>query len=168
MSNTKSIFEVQGFDVLVQKLKLLPDKVKKREVLKILGQAANPTLKAAQKLAPVGSGYITVRGKRYKRGKRQVRKTVLQDQYTAGQGKKSLGKKNMARAKNPMLYISPRSKKKADGFYLRQFVSPGTKHQPANNFMERAFNQTKGQVTAEAEQKIVKYIDKQVARLGNQ
>ncbi len=167
MSNGKSIIQVEGFDRLQQKIKQLPDKVKKREVLKILGQAANPTLKAVQKLAPVGSGFIEVRGKRYKRGKRQVRKTVVQDQYTPGIGKKSISKKNMTRAKNPMLYISPRSRKKADGFYLRQFVSPGTKHQKPNDFMERAFNSTKGRVTAESEQKIVKYIEKQITRLNN-
>ena len=164
---SKSIYQIEGFEELQQKIKQLPDKVKKREVLKILGQAANPTLKAAQNLAPVGSGYINVRGKRYKRKKRQVRKTVISDVYTPGIGKKSIGKKNMTRAKNPMLYISPRSRKKADGFYLRQFVQPGTKYQKSNDFMIKAYEQTKGLVTKDSEKKIIKYIDKQIARLSS-
>jgi hypothetical protein len=33
--------------------------------------------------------------------------------------------------------------------------------------MDRAYNQTKGQVTADAEQKVKKYLDKQVARLSS-
>ena len=49
---SKSIVEIKGFTELQQKIKSLPDKVKRRELLKIYGQVANPTLKAARSFAP--------------------------------------------------------------------------------------------------------------------
>ena len=71
----------------------------------------------------------------------------------------------MTRSKNPFVTVSPRSRKAADGWYLRQFVIPGTKFIKANPFMEKAYNQTKGLVTAAAEVKVAKYIQKQINRL---
>ena len=164
----KSIVEIKGFEALNKQIKSLAnDKVKKREILKILGQVANPTVKAARALAPVGSGVISLRGKAYKRIKRQIGKTVISPSYVAGIGKKSIGKKNMRRTKNAVLYVSPRTRKGADGFHLRRFVIRGTKNQKGNDFIDRAYAQTKGGVTKAAEVKIAKYIQKQINRLSN-
>ncbi len=136
----KSLVEIKGFAELQKKLKSLGnDKVKKREVHKILGQVANPTVKAAKSLTKARSGV----------------------------GRKSIGKKNMRRTKNAVLYVSPRSSKSADGWYLRQFVIRGTKYQKAQPIMQRAYDQTKGGVTKDAEVKIAKYIQKQIDRLSN-
>jgi hypothetical protein len=160
--------QVEGFSELRQKIKRLGnDKTKRKEVNKILGQLANPTLKAARNLAPVGDGTIKVKGKRYRRKKRQIGKIVYQDPYQAGQGKKSIAKKTMTRSTIPMVTISPRSRKSADGFYLRQFVIPGTKNIKRKNFfLDQAYKQTKGTVTAKAERRMAKYFQKQIDRLS--
>ncbi|MFD0762984.1 hypothetical protein ACFQZW_12910 [Lutibacter aestuarii] len=163
----KDLYEIKGFDQLQLKLKQLPDKVKKKEINKILGQVANPTLKAAQQLTPKGSGSIEIGSKKFARKKRQVGKTVIATTYTPGYGKKTIAKKAMTRTDNALVYVSPRSRKKADGFYLRQWVIRGTKFFKGNNFIQRAYEQTKGLVTADAEIKITKYIQKQINRLSN-
>ena len=154
---SKSLVEIKGFELLQSKIKQLPDKLKKREVNKILMQVANPSLKAAKQLAPVS-----------KKVHIQKRKNQTFGTYiTPGTGKKSIAKKAMTRSKNAMVTISPRSRKSADGWYLRQFVIPGTKKIKSNNFMDRAYEQTKGQVTADAEVKVTKYIQKQIDKLSD-
>ena len=136
---SKSLIEIEGFAELEKKIKALGnDKVKKREVLKILSQVANPTVKAVKALTPVRSGI----------------------------GKKSIGKKNMRKTVNAVLYVSPRSSKRADGWYLRQFVIRGTKYQKANPFIDKAYSQTSGRVTKDAEVKVAKYIQKQINKLS--
>ena len=47
------------------------------------------------------------------------------------------------------------------------FVHGGTVKITPNPFMDRAYNQTKGQVTADAENKVKKYMDKQITRLSS-
>lgn len=153
---SKSLVEIEGFAELEKQIKSLAnDKVKKREVLKILGQVANPTVKAVKALTPIGDGLIKLRGNSYAR-----------KNYLGGTGKRSIGKKNMRKTKNAVLYVSPRSTKRADGWYLRQFVIRGTKKQKANEFIDKAYSQTKGQVTKDAEVKVAKYIQKQINRLS--
>lgn len=165
---SKSLVEIKGFAELEKKIKSLSnDKVKKREVLKILGQVANPTVKSVKALTPVGSGVINVRGKSYRRTKRQIGKNVYKSVYTPGVGKKSIGKKNMRRTQNAVLYVSPRSRKNADGFHLRQFVIRGTRNQRGKDFVDKAYQQTQAGVTKDAEIKVAKYIQKQIDRLSN-
>lgn len=156
---SKSIVEVRGFDELQRKLmKLSDDKSKRSEVQKLLGQVANITVKAAKSLAPVAKKPHIQKRKGQRFG------TVVMP----GTGKKSIGKKVMRKAANPMIYVSPRSVGKGvDGWYLRQFVIPGTKKQRSQPFMDQAYNQTQGQVTAEAEAKMEKYIQKQIDKLSN-
>jgi HK97 gp10 family phage protein len=153
----KALFEIEGFAKLQTKIKRLDDKVKRREVLKILGQAANPTVKAARVEAPKSKKPHVQAGKRtYK---------IIQP----GNLKKSIGKIRGKRGSakiNAVLYVGPRAKgRKNDGWY-GAMVHGGTVHQSPNPFMDRAYNKTKGKVTADAEQKIKKYIDKQVTRLS--
>lgn len=153
----KSLIEIEGFDRLQAQIQKLDDKVKRREVLKILGQVANPTVKAARTQAPKSKKPHVQSGKRtYK---------VIQP----GNLKKSIGKITGKRGKakvNAILYVGPRSKgRKNDGWY-GAFVHGGTVKQKSNPFMDRAYNQTKGKVTADAEQKVKQYLDKQIARLS--
>lgn len=154
---SKSLVEIKGFDELSKKLiKLSDDKSKRKEVVKILGQLANPTVKAAKQLVPVS------KKAHVQRRKGQAFGTVI----SPGTGRKSIGKKTMRRSKNPAVYVSPRSTKRADGWYLRQFVIPGTKNQKSNPFMDKAYSQTEGKVTADAEKKMAKYIQKQIDKLS--
>lgn len=155
---SKSLVEISGFKELETKLKKLGnDKDKRKAVLRILGQVANPTVKVAKQLAPVS-----------KKAHVQKRKNQAFGTYISpGTGKKSIGKKTMRRAKNPTLYVSPRSTRRADGWYLRQFVIPGTKKQKSQPFIDQAYKQTKGGVTKDAEQKMEKYIQKQINKLSS-
>lgn len=153
---SKSLVEVEGFgklQVLIKKLS--DDKSKRKAVNRILGQLANPTLKAAKQLVPVSKKAHVQKRKSQRFG------TVI----SPGTGKRSLGKKTMRKSANPTVYVSPRSTRKYDGWYLRQFVIPGTKFQKSQPFLERAEAQTKGKVTADAEQKMEKYIQRQIDKL---
>jgi HK97 gp10 family phage protein len=159
---SKSLTEITGFPELQRKLVSLgKDKIKKREMHKILGQVANPTVNAARAQAP-----------RNKTGKKHwisggKRKKLLIDpgnlKLSIGKikGKKGLGRENA------VLYVGPRSKgRKNDGWY-GLFVHEGTKHQDSNKFMKRAYSQTKGPMLADAKVKVTKYVQKQINRLSS-
>lgn len=153
---SKSLIEIEGFGKLQNQLKKLSDdKSKRRAVNKILGQLANPTLKAAKQLVPVSKKAHVQKRKNQRFG------TVI----SPGTGKRSLGKKTMRRSANPTVYVSPRSTRKNDGWYLRQFVIPGTRFQRSQPFLDKAYSQTQGKVTADAERKMEKYIQKQIDKL---
>jgi HK97 gp10 family phage protein len=155
---SKPLAEIEGFAELLRKIKTLKDdKVKRREVLKILRQVATPTVKAAKSEAPVSKEAHYQGGKRTK--KRIEPKNL---QRSIG---KILGKRGRAKI-NPVLYVGPRSKgRKYDGWY-GGFVHGGTVKQKANPFMERAYKTTKAGVTRDAEAKVARYIQKQIDRLS--
>ena len=156
----KSLVDIKGFSELERLIKKLPDKVTKREMHKILGQVANPTLKAAKGKAP-----------KSKKAHLQKRKGQSFGTYISpGNLQKSLGKIKGKRGlgqENAVLYIGARAgkRRKNDGWYGR-FVAKGTVKQSANPFTEKAYNQTKGMVTADAEVKVTRYIQKQIERLS--
>ena len=154
---TKSLIEIKGFAELEAKIKQLPDKVKRAEMLKILGQVANPTVSAARANAPQSKKEHLISGKRTRK---VVQPGNLKKSIGKITGKRGLGKQNA------VLYVGPKSKgKKNDGWY-GMFVEKGTVKQQSNPFMNRAYEQTKGGVTANAEVKVTKYIQKQIDRLS--
>ena len=158
---SKSVFEIEGFGKLQAKIKQLPDKVKKREMLKVLRKVTKPTIDAARQQAPVGDKVH----KRYSRRDGSVLGT-----YNPGNLKKSIGnitgRRGFAKT-NAVIYVGPRSKgRKYDGYY-GAMVHGGTKFQKANKYMDRAYNQTKGKVTKDAEEKVAKAIQKQIDKLSN-
>ena len=155
---SKSLVEITGFPELEKQLKRLSnDKIKKREMLKVLGQVANPTVKAARSQAPVSSKPHIISGKRTRK---VIQPGNLKKSIGKITGKRGLGKENA------VLYVGPKSKgKKYDGWY-GMFVEKGTRLFKANPFMKRAYNQTKGGVTADAEKRVARYIKKQIERLS--
>ncbi len=153
----KTLFEIDGFDELNRKLKRLPDKVKRREVLKVLGQVANPTVKAARSHAPISKKPHLQSGSR-------TRKIIQPGNLKKSIGK-IRGKRGLAKI-NAVLYVGPKARGKYDGWY-GAFVHGGTVKQSANPFMQKAYNQTRGMVTADAEKRVAKYIQKQINRLSN-
>ena len=154
---SKSVVEIKGFEELRQKLLLLPDKVTKREMLKILGQVANATVSAARSNAPQSKKEHIISGKRTRK---IIQPGNLKKSIGKITGKRGLGKENA------VLYVGPKSKGiKHDGWY-GMFVEKGTKKITANPFMNRAYEQTKGGVTADAEAKVTAYIQKQIDRLS--
>lgn len=170
---SKPLFEVKGFKELRRKLERFPDKVKKREVVKILRRAARDTVQEARRQAPQSDKpHVLKDGK------------VIQP----GNTKKSIKFQTLRRSKNPGGIVGPRSLGKNDGFYARQFVIPGHNlyrkgfkrnrrgnrkrnssgsrgRVPANPFMLRAYNVTKGRVSAASEKGVSDYIAKQLTRL---
>lgn len=157
---SKTIFEIEGFDTLQRKIEQLPDKVKRREMLRLMRAAAKPTVSAARQEAPVGNRVH----KRYSR-----RDGSLLATYQPGNLRKSIGnitgRKGLGR-QNAVIYVGPRSKgRKYDGYY-GAMVHGGTKWQKPNPFMKRAYNKTEGRVTKELEERTVKYVQKQIDRLS--
>lgn len=147
---SKSIFEIRGIDELRAKIKALPDKVKKKEIIKILRQSAKSTVAQGRLEAPKSKKPHSLKG-----GKLIMPGNLM----------KSIKVKVMTKARQPMIVVGPRSRGKYDGFYGRQFVIPGHGKTPPNPFMERAKNKTEGRVSADAVAKTEKYIQKQIDRL---
>lgn len=156
----KSITKIEGFDTLQRKLKNFPDKVKRKEVIKILRRASKDTVKVARALAPKDSG----------------------------DGAKSIRFVPLRKSKNPAGVVGPRSRGKYDGFHLRLFVIPGhniyrtgfkrnrngnrgrnargAKRQVAPvPFMAKAHSITQGKVSAKSVAGTEKYLAKQIKKL---
>lgn len=174
---SKSIVEIEGFKELERKIKKLGnDKDKKREVLNILRQVAKPTVNAARSLAPQS------------KKPHRARKTLIYP----GNLKKSIGTITGRKGKskiNPTVYAGPRVKGKWDGFYgawvhegvniyrkgfkrnrsgKKDYNASGAKSRTeANPFMDKAYAQAKGVVTADAEKKVAKFIQRRINKLSS-
>jgi HK97 gp10 family phage protein len=170
----KPFVEITGFPELEMKIKALGnDKDKKREVIGLLKQVANSTVKAARQSAPISKKKHVARGR------------IIQP----GNLKKSIGtivgRKGNAKD-NPTVYVGPRAKGKQDGWY-GHFVEYGfnvynkgykrkrkaganngaaIRRTRANPFMKNAYEQTKGAVTQESEAKVARYIQKRIDKLS--
>ncbi|WP_119792048.1 HK97-gp10 family putative phage morphogenesis protein [Flavobacterium anhuiense] len=164
------LFEVEGFEELKAKIReLANDKDKKREVLVILRQVAQPTLQAARSFVPVSSKRHKARGKLIE----------------PGNLKKSLGFIT-GKQENPTIYVGTRAKGANSGWY-GHFVERGVnkyrkgykrkRKRGANNhaaigktkatpFMAMAYQATGTQVTNEAQQKMAKFIQRRIDKLS--
>jgi len=165
----KLITEITGFDELQKQIKRLPDKIKRREILKILRRSARSTIQASRQEAPQSN--------------RKGKSTPV------GNLKKSIKAATMRRSSVPMIVVGPRSSGKYDGWYGRLFVIPGHNIYrggfrrsrkgnrkfndanragvvPPNPFMERGFARTGGRVAKTAVKSTERYIQKQIDRLS--
>lgn len=162
--------DVIGFDKLTEQLKRLSnDKDKKREVLIILRNIAKPTLQAAKSNAPISRKTHKARGK-----------TIA-----PGNLKKSLGNITGKQA-NPTIYVGARAKGSNNGWYAH-FVHDGVNvynkgfkrkrtrganasaavsRTTGNPFLTKAYAQTNGIVTAEAEKQMAAFIQRRINRLS--
>src|SRR5690606_17659971 len=162
--------EVTGFDALVNEIKkLADDKTKRKESLMILRQIAKPTLEAAKREVPVSKRVHVARGER----------------ISPGNLKKSLGTITGKNKENPTNLVGPRVKGSQKGWY-GHMVHDGVnvyrkgfkrKHKKgannnaairrtrANPYLTRAYDQTQGKVTAEAEAKFVKFVQRRLNKL---
>lgn len=162
--------EVKGFEELKRKIVLLSnDKDKKREMLMILRQIAKPTLSTAKVMAPISKKIHKVRG-------------VM---ISPGNLKKSLGFIT-GKSGNPTIFVGARVKGPNKGWYAN-FVHDGVnlykkgfkrKHtKGANNhaarskttadpFLTNAYSATKNVVTADAEKRMAKFIQRRIDKLS--
>lgn len=158
---SKELVEITGFRELQAKIKKLGnDKDKRRTMLKILRKSAKSTIDAARRLSPKDTKV----------------------------GSKSIKFQVMRRAAVPMGIVGPRSTGKYDGWYMRQFVIPGhniykggfkrnrrgnkkanalgaKSKVPANFFMNKAQDATRGKVIGKAVPQTEKYFQKLINQL---
>lgn len=159
-------FEIEGFEELNRKLKKLPDRVKRTEVLKIFRRVAKPVEKAYSEELPVG----TVDKKRFG--------TV----YPKGTLSKSVKSETVPASKaggNPSIAVRPGKKGKFDSFYKFMVIPKGTRtgsiargsRKGRNTVVEEARDKTVQNVSAKAQkeaiEKTAQYIQKQITKLGD-
>jgi len=153
---SKNLTEITGFKELSQQLKRLGnDRLKRNEILKVLRQVSKATVNAARSEAPVSKKPHLISGRR-------TRMII-----NPGNLRKSIGNITGKSKTIPTIYVGPRVKGKNMGFYAA-FVHGGTKNGiKPNQFMTRAYSKTRGQVTADAEKGVAKYLQKQINKLSN-
>lgn len=166
--------EVTGFRELEAKIKALAnDKDKKREMLMILRQVAKPTLAASKQTVPVSKKQHLARGKRINPGNLKKSLGLIQ------------GRKGSAKD-NPTIYVGARAKGSFDGWYAH-FVHEGVNRYRSgfkrkrtkganegaavsrtkgNPFLRKAYNQTQGKVTADAEKRMAAFIQRRINKLA--
>lgn len=146
-----SLISIEGFEELNEKLKKLDDSVKRTEVLKIQRRLMKPVAEAYSRKLPVDSGNLS----------RSVRIKTVSKRASEG---------------NPGVQVLPDKNSKADGWYRFMVVRKGFKgygrgsRKGANTVVtearNKAINETKGPVIAEAQKKTAEYIQKQINRLS--
>lgn len=159
---SKSIVEIEGFTELLAKIKQLPDKVKRREMLKVLRQSSKATVRAARANAPVSKKQHVISGATRAR-------RVIQP----GNLKKAIGNRTGKDKGKAIIYVGARKTKKFDAYYSAIVIRGARRanNNPSgfkgNPFIDRAYNSTKGQVTADTEKNVARYIQKQIDKLSN-
>lgn len=177
MSNLK--LEIKGVDELIGKIKILAnDKDKRREILMILKQISKPTLSAAKQNVPISKKAHLISGKRSRK--------MIQP----GNLKKSLGHitgRKGSSKDNPTIYVGARVKGVQDGFYAawvhegHNIYAKGFKRKrkkganmgaaksrtKANPFLRKAYEQTGGRVTADAEAQFSKFLQRRIDKLSS-
>jgi HK97 gp10 family phage protein len=161
---------VTGFEELRRKLiALASDKDKKKEMLLILRQISKPTLRAAKVLAPVSKRSHMARGVKIE----------------PGNLKKSIGNIT-GKGGNPTIYVGARVKGKNKGWYAH-FVHEGINsyskgfkrkrkkganssaaigRSTGNPFFTKAYQATKNVVTADAETRMARFIQRRINKLS--
>lgn len=162
--------EVSGFSELANEIKKIAnDKTKRKETLIILRQIAKPTLEVAKREVPVSKKVHIARGQK----------------IAPGNLKKSLGTITGKNQENPTILVGPRVKGSNKGWYghmvhdgvnvyrkgfKRKHKKGANNHAAvsrtkANPYLTRAYDQTQGKVTADAEAKFVKFVQRRLNKL---
>lgn len=172
----RALVEIQGFAELQEKIKKLADpKDKKRELVAVLRQVALTTVRVAKAETPISKKPHVAR-------KKVINPGNLQKSIGTIVGRKGSAKDN------PTVYVGPRAKGSNDGWY-GNFVALGhniykkgfkrkrskaannaagvSSTTKANNFMKRAYEQTQGNVSAELETRVAKFIQKRIDKLSS-
>lgn len=148
-----SIYDIEGFEALSKKLKSLPDKVKRAEVVKIQRRVLKPAQQAYANQLPVATGNLSASV--------QIKTVSIS---------KSKG--------NPSVQVLPGKNKGADGYYRFMVVKKGTKlpggnrrgsRKGFNNVVrsarDRALRSVSGGITKEYEQKLSRFIQRRIDKL---
>ncbi len=171
MARSSANIKIEGLDKLFKELKNLPDKLKRKELLKILRTSARPTLNTAKA--------------NLKRIMSQTKGRYPAWYKTSGNLVKSLGLITGKNMENPTILVGARvkggnkgfhahflelgtvkRKKKGKGFKRKKETYTGSnlgyvKPQP---FLRPAYDAHKQMAAKELEQSIAKYLQKQINR----
>lgn len=167
---SRPVIEIEGYEELMEKLRqLADDKDKKREVMMLLRQIASSTLRVARQLVPISKKPHIARGKLVQPG--NLKKSLG---YITGKGS------------NPTIYVGPRAKEPNNGWY-GHFVHDGIniyrkgfkrkrtrganasgalRRTSGDPFMTKAYEETNGQVTDDAEAKLAAFIQRRIDKLS--
>lgn len=161
-----TFFEIDGFDELNEKLKKLPDRVKRLEILKIQRRAMRPAVEAYRRELPQSdsgsSRYVDRNRIRHVAGtlKKSVRVRTVPAKYTDG---------------NPQVQVLPDKTGKYDGYYKfmvvkKGFTGSGRGSRIGHNTVvpearDKAYEATKGRILDDAAEKIKKHIQKRIDTL---
>lgn len=153
-------FDIEGWNEVVDAIKQLPDKVKVREVKKILRRQAKPALRALDRNTPFRESGRTV-----KRG---------DNEYKPGNLKRS--NRIKLRGKDyPTAFVgahvpSRRAKKTAGSGYYGYFIQygKGTHKNKPNDYVQRTRDQVHDELGDNASEELKKYIAKEARKLGFQ
>ena len=146
-------FKVEGFEQLNRRLKLLPDRVKRTEVLKIQRRLAKPIIEKYKSELPVDSGTLG----------RSVKADTVPIRKSDG---------------NPAIAVRPGKKGRNDGYYKFMVIRKGTKTGSTRRGSRKGFNtvvedardrvvRSIGPKTyKEAIEKTAAYVQKQIDKLS--
>ena len=162
--------EIDGFPELLNKIQQLSDdKDKRRETLALLREVAKPTLQAARLLAPVSKRMHYARRQRIRPGNLSKSQGLI-----------------TGKSENPTILVGPRVKGANKGWY-GHFVHDGVnvynkgykriRKKGANDgaaksrsksdpYLTKAYQATGGRVTADAEVKMARFIQRRIDKLS--
>ena len=151
-------FDIQGIEGVTNEIKSLSDdKLKRREILKVLRRQVKPILEALKQNTPIAQNDITVRNVT----------------YSPGNLKKAMAIKTSPSKKYPNVLIGPRygrGGKKYDGFYAWWIEYANGTHESnptgGKNFIQKTLVQKGESVTKVASEQLKKYIDKKAKTLN--
>tara|TARA_R110000868_G_scaffold108761_4_gene296613 strand:- start:4113 stop:4610 length:498 start_codon:yes stop_codon:yes gene_type:complete len=154
-----SSFAIEGMDELIRKIKALPDRTKRLEVLKILRRQMNPIKKAVRDNTPIATRSSS-------RSVKSVGGQPKRYKYEPENLKKSIGIFTGKSRLMPAVYVGPAmgAKRKYDGYY-GFFVIYGTKFMKGDDFVRKAAAPLIQNVTKVMTTDLKKYIDKRIKQL---
>ena len=151
------VFEIEGVQNVAREIKSLSsDKMKRREILKVLRRQAKPLVETMRRNAPVADRDITIRGVT----------------YSPNNLRKAIATKTSPSKKYPNVLVGPRYGRGAnnyDGFYA-WWIEYGTGTLTSNptgakNFVKKTWEQKGESVKTQASDQLKKYIDKKAKTL---
>jgi len=149
--------KIEGMEELIGQItNISNDKIKRRELLKILRRQAKPLLKVIQSKVPTGDGLINVRGKLYER------KDYAFDENLKKSFKIQTGRSKMY----PNVAVGPtRGKKKTNDGWYAHMVLYGTKYIQGDDFVKKAADQVLPALSVTASEQLRKYIVKKTKQI---
>jgi len=155
--------KIEGMEDLIKQITdISNDKLKRRELLKILRRQAKPLLAVIKSKVPVSDGFIQVRGKSVKRKNKKNQTGEVEAMNLQKSFKVQTGRSKMY----PNVAVGPTrgKKKKNDGWYAHM-VLYGTKYIQGDDFVKKAADQVLPALSVTASEQLQKYIVKKTKQI---